>query len=84
MKVVSIPILFHTDETSSLDSIGVNYELTDCEEETVYFINSGVIVMPYYPENIVEEWTKIISQGETFITKLSPEDVVHRFSGEIE
>jgi hypothetical protein len=71
--MIKLPILHHTDESSSLLSLGVRNSLDQCEINDVYFLNISAIAK--YVENGVE-YTEVFSNGDNFICDLPLAEVI--------
>lgn len=65
---LTLPILFHTESTSSLVGCDVEFKLKDCDVHEVHFINIDV-VMPYFEDQI--EYSQIYSSGQSFYSTLA-------------
>ena len=69
---IKFPILFLTDNTCHLESLGIDFKLIDCDvrETTFYIINA---VSPYIEDGT--NYTTIHSNGDGFICPLNIEEV---------
>jgi hypothetical protein len=43
MKLLKLPILHHTDNTTQMRDIGVDYDLADCQVKEISFLNIDAI-----------------------------------------
>ena len=73
MKKIVLPIYFHTDNSQIMADIGVKYDLEACEVRNVTFYHINLIT-PYKEDGSVLG-TMIHSNGDMFLTYLSPEQV---------
>lgn len=72
MRPIKLKCYFHTDETTALKNVGVNYSLEDCQLKEVIFRSIDVL-SPYsldYPDH-----TEIFSGGTTFVCPLSVDEI---------
>lgn len=69
---IKLPIFYHTDETTSLKSVGVDYQLEDCEIKEITFYNIDAI-SPNIEED--KEYCTIFSSGDEFTCSLSYKEV---------
>lgn len=68
MKPIEIPIYIHTEETSNLDNLGIDYEIdSNCGVANGIFYSISCI----YPRK--EGGTYILTNGSEFITPYSYE-----------
>ncbi len=68
--ILKLPIFFHTEETSSLEDMGLESSVNSCEVENVIFYHIDAIHA--FKE---KDKTTIISSGQTFICNLPVEEV---------
>lgn len=64
---LEIDIFFHTNETSNLDELEIDYDINDAELRKMIFYNINAI-SPYYGDNNDVNYTTIHSNGSQFIT----------------
>jgi len=69
---IKLPILFLTDDTCHLESLGLDFNLSDCDvrETTFYKINA---ISPYFEDGV--NYTTIHSNGDGFICPLDIQEV---------
>ena len=67
-RYITLPILFHTNVTTSLVECDVEYKLVDCQIREVHFLNIDV-VMPYFENNV--EYSQIFVGGQSFYSTLA-------------
>jgi hypothetical protein len=69
---INLPIFFHTDNTSDLLNLSIDYKLSDCEirQVTFYVINA---IAPYIEDGKV--YTTIHSNGDNFVCPLNIKEV---------
>ncbi len=69
---VQLPIFFHTDNTSDLFNLDVEFKVKDCSirQVTFYIINA---IAPYFEDGKV--YTTIHSNGDNFLCPLSIQEV---------
>jgi len=66
MNYVTLPIYFHTNDTTSLRELGIAYKLSDCEIRQMEFFTIGAI-SDYVDDSIDEKLTSIFTNGYEFI-----------------
>lgn len=80
--IAILPVLYHTDETTSSSRMGIDYSLADCEERPKVFYSIDSIG-PYTDDNdTLHTHTAIMSGGELFICPLSFPEVRKRIENE--
>lgn len=69
---IKLPILFLTDDICHLESLGIDFNLSDCDvrETTFYNINA---ISPYYEAGV--NYTTIHSNGDGFICPLDIQEL---------
>jgi len=69
---IKLPILFMPESISHLESLGLDFNLSDCDlrETTFYRINA---ISPYYEDGV--NYTTIHSNGDGFICPLTIQEV---------
>lgn len=69
MLPIELPILFNTDETASLNKVGVNYLYKDCDVKDVCFFNITYIIKIIDDDGL--EYSKIGVNGDVFIVNMN-------------
>lgn len=70
---IELPILFHTDQTTTLKDVGIEYDLFECEVRKMTFININA-VSKYLDR---DKWySQIHCNGDSFICAHTYEKVI--------
>ena len=77
MSYCTLPIYFHTNDTSSLKELGIEYKLSDCQIREIDFFNIGAI-SDYIDDSIEESLTSIFSNGFEFICVLDRKQTLQK------
>lgn len=77
MLKLTLPILFHTDNTSTLKNVGIDYELEDCETREITFLHINAIA-PYKEKG--KEYTSIFTNGTEFICVMKVDEVLEKLN----
>lgn len=72
-KPITLPILHHTDETTSLKALGIDYKLEETEVKTMNFYNINAIAAYVEDE---KEYTSIFTNGTEWLCTLPHNEVV--------
>lgn len=65
--MIEIDILWHTDQTRSLDEMDIDYDLDDCEKRRITFYSIDAIIK----RSDNTEYTNIYACGTMFVTKMN-------------
>jgi len=69
---ITLPILFDTENTSSLENLGLDFDLNDADiRQTVFYSINGL--SPYIEQN--KDYTTIYSNGYDFICPMNIKEV---------
>lgn len=74
---VTLPIIFHTDGTSQLKDLGIEYKLDDCQQKQMTFFNIAAIA-DYVEEGTDNQYTSIFAGGFEFICPLTQQYVIDK------
>jgi hypothetical protein len=67
MRPIKLPIFFHTDNTSTLKDVGVEYPLTECDIRELTFYHIGAIGEHHDGD---DRYTSIFCDGYEFVCTL--------------
>lgn len=70
---IELPILFHTDQTTTFKEVGIDYELSECEVRKMLFININA-VSKYLDGG--KWYSQIHSNGDSFICTYTYDKVI--------
>lgn len=69
---LKLPILFHTESTSHLEELEIDFQLSECDvRETVFYTINGI--SPY--TEFGKDYTTIYSNGFDFICPMNAKEV---------
>lgn len=72
-RYITLPILFHTSQTSDLVNCELDYKLKDCIVKEVHFLNIDVI-LPFEEDNVT--YSQIFAGGQSFYSTLDTDYVL--------
>lgn len=81
MKLIKLPILYHTEETKTLDDIGVEYDDSECQVKDMFFYRIDAVTASWDKGKPVKDQTCIYVSGDTFTCNLPVERVLEIIAG---